>query len=87
MANCKHGNDIDQCGFCRVERHKQVYGNSSGDVEISTKGRRMDNPEMRKYNSDIERRQEEAIRQEEIMKEYVLRSFTTRYKEDEEKSE
>ena len=33
MAKCIHGNDIDQCGFCRRNRHiEQFGGNHKGPV-------------------------------------------------------
>ena len=76
MAKCEHGNDIDQCGFCRRNRHiEQFGGNHTGDVSTSKQNKGLTKlylEEAMEENPPEERDKKE----EEIMKEYVQKSFT-----------
>ena len=87
MAKCIHGNDIDQCGFCRRNRHiEQFGGNHSGDVSTTKQNGGLTKlyvEEAKEENPPEEREKKE----EEMMKEYVKKSFTVTPEDNKEDAE
>ena len=87
MAKCEHGNDINQCSFCRRNRTiEQFGGHHSGDVTISKEKKKLTKlylEEAMEENPPKERDE----REEEIMIEYVKKSFTVVPEETKEKDE
>ena len=76
MAKCEHGNDINQCSFCRRNRTiEQFGGHHNGDVTTSKEKKKLTKlylEEAMEENPPKERDE----REEEIMIEYVKKSFT-----------
>ena len=87
MAKCEHGNDIDQCGFCRRNRTiEQFGGHHSGDVTINKQNKGLTKlylEEAMEENPPQERDKKE----EEMMKEYVKKSFTVTPEDNKEDAE
>ena len=76
MANCKHGNDIDQCGFCRVERHDQLHRNWSGEIATGLKGKGVEPLGLREAGQiSIDR--EDRVHDILALQEYIANSFKT----------
>ena len=72
MAKCLCGNDIETCSICRRNRViEQFGGHHSGDVMTNKQNGGLTNLYMEDYCPDCE---DES--NEELMKEYVLKSFT-----------
>ena len=80
MAYCKHDNESLSCPICKKERHDQIFGGVYSDAV----GLRARKSTSINYDLTYEKKIEEEEKQDEIMKEYVLNSFTTKYKADEE---
>ena len=87
MAKCEHGNDINQCSFCRRNRTiEQFGGHHNGDVTTSKEKKKLTKlylEEAMEENPPKERDE----REEEIMIEYVKKSFTVVPEETKEKDE
>lgn len=80
MAKCICGNDIETCAICHRNRTiEQFGGHHSGAVSTSKQGGGLTKLYMEDYCPECE---EES--NEELMKEYVLNSFTTKYESEEE---
>ena len=79
MAKCIHGNEIGQCGFCRKE---SMYRISEGTMSTTERPKGISRPDLKEIMQDVDH-QAEAEKQSEIMKEYVLNSFTTKLEEEE----
>ena len=72
MAKCLCGNDIETCSICRRNRViEQFGGHHSGDVMTNKQNGGLTKLYMEDYCPDCE---DES--NEELMKEYVLKSFT-----------
>jgi len=80
MAKCIHDNTIDQCGFCRKE---SMYRIAEGTMSTTERPKGVSRPDLKEILKDVDH-QAEAEKQDEIMKEYVLNSFTTKLKENKE---
>jgi|TARA_Y100000034_G_scaffold5826_1_gene6444 hypothetical protein len=79
MAKCIHGNEIGQCGFCRKE---SMYRIAEGTMSTTERPKGVSRPELKEIIQDVDH-QAEAEKQDEIMKEYVLNSFTTKLEKEE----
>ena len=76
MAKCEHGNDIDQCSFCRRNRTiEQFGGHHSGDVTINKQNKGLTKLYLKEAMEENPP-QERDEKEEEMMKEYVEKSFT-----------
>ena len=76
MANCEHGNDIDQCGFCRKNRTiEQFGGHHSGDVGTPKQNGGLTKLYLKEAMEEHPP-EERDKKEEEIMVEYVKKSFT-----------
>ncbi|QDP46424.1 MAG: hypothetical protein GOVbin1709_86 [Prokaryotic dsDNA virus sp.] len=83
MAKCIHGNVIDQCGFCRKESmHKIVEGTMS----TTERPKGVSRPDLKEILQDVDHQAEQEKR-DEIMKEYILNSFTTKLEDKEDQGE
>ena len=79
MAKCIHGNEIGQCGFCRKE---SMYRIAEGTMSTTERPKGVSRPDLKEILKDVDH-QAEAEKQSEIMKEYVLNSFTTKLEKEE----
>ena len=86
MAKCIHGNVIDQCGLCRIESHKNIYGNFEGEVSTTQRPKGRSRPHMNEVMKDVDL-QAEQEKQDELMEEYVKNSFITESDNKKDKSE
>ena len=76
MAKCEHGNEINQCGLCHRNRTiEQFGGHHSGDVTINKEKKGLTKLYMQEAMEENPPKEREE-REEEIMKEYVQKSFT-----------
>jgi len=78
MAKCEHGHEpSDQCGICAKERDYMQFGGIwAGEVGLKYKGK----PTTKLGLSEAKEEREKDYdpeKQDEAMKEYVLKSFTT----------
>jgi hypothetical protein len=78
MAKCEHGHEpADQCGICIKERNYMQFGGIwSGEVGLAYKGKGTTKLGLKEAME--ERASDYAPeKQEEAMKEFILKSFTT----------
>ena len=86
MAECIHGNVIDQCGLCRIDSHKAIYDNFEGQIATTHKPKGSSRPDLAEALEGVDH-QAEKEKQDEIMKEYIKNSFTTKLEEEDNKEE
>ena len=76
MAKCEHGYDIGQCGFCRRNRTiEQFGGHHSGDVMTNKQNGGLTKLYVEEAMEEYPPKERDA-KEEEMMKEYVQKSFT-----------
>ena len=78
MAKCEHGHEpSNQCGICAKERDYMQFGGVwSGEVGLAYKGK--PTTKLGLQEAKDERAEEySSEKQDEAMKEHVLKSFTT----------
>jgi|TARA_Y100000310_G_scaffold2091_1_gene2610 hypothetical protein len=82
MAKCIHGEESLSCIYCKIERDKQQFGNQYSDqVGTSLKGKRVSKINYNPEDYDL---LGDAIKQDEMAKEFVLKSFPVEYKSEDE---
>tara|TARA_R100000152_G_C6538855_1_gene17785 strand:+ start:27 stop:272 length:246 start_codon:yes stop_codon:yes gene_type:complete len=79
MATCEHGNPALTCVVCKKVRHDQIFGGIyTGEVGLRGRASTSIN-----YDISPERRMEEAEREDQMAREFVLNSFPVQYKSEE----
>ena len=87
MAKCEHGNEINQCGFCRRNRTiEQFGGHHNGDVTTSKEKKKLTKLYLEEAMEEHPPKERDA-KEEEIMIEYVKKSFTVTPEETKEDNE
>ena len=87
MAKCEHGNEINQCGFCRRNRNiEQFGGHHNGDVTTSKEKKALTKLYLEEAKEEHPP-EERDKKEEEIMIEYVKKSFTVTPEETKEDNE